>query len=89
MRTIEECKKQIRQDAKDGVDFGCKCSYCGLTPIGIVERGDAIPYIYRIDNDSKTDICFRCSENLADGLSGKDLLSPNIIRNNKQVKDWR
>lgn len=56
---LEKLKEDIKQAAREGVDFGCECYYCGATPIDLVERNDAIPVIYIMDGKN---ICFRCTD---------------------------
>ena len=56
---MEKLKKDIRQTAEKGIDFGCKCYYCESTLKDLLDRGDAIPIIYEMGNKN---ICFRCSE---------------------------
>lgn len=61
MKSMTELAKQIRMDAENGVDFGCECYFCGKSPIGLVERGDAIPMIYGDGKNTKC-FCHRCSD---------------------------
>ena len=55
---IQTLKEKIIAFAETGGDFGCKCYYCESTPIDLVNRGDAIPFMYEM---GKT-ICFRCTD---------------------------
>jgi len=56
---IEKLKKDIIAFAETGGDFGCRCYYCEVTPIDLVNRGDAIPVIYIMGGK---EICFRCTD---------------------------
>jgi len=69
VNSMEEMAQAIRKHAADGKDFGCECYYCGCDPLGLVNRGDAIPVLYGSGEPQGKPhgkppkwYCFRCSE---------------------------
>lgn len=70
----EYCMKPSKDDKELQNELN-KCYYCGATETDLINRGDGIPFLYRI-NALTTCYCFRCSDEAYYGIKSQFIKDP-------------